>query len=434
MPHRLEASMDQVSAPSGAGEREHFIPVRKVDVLNALNGAGGLQAPSDREKFRQLCRMLGAIYHYEYYDQLERLREDYFYFDPETDGHSRADRATIERAYRDLIVALTGVLHDANFIEVAHEDIERAHREDALVRVKIHASLDDYREIRFFRRGSHKETVDVRRWFGLRKREVDIQVCDDVVMLITVKETPPDTKRGKAGRTRKAKLRPGAVLLKYFQNIAGADLNALFPDVRVGMSLRDQLTLGVPALIGGIPILIKLAQTLTVLFLVTGFYLGLSSSIRDDEWAGALAALGGLVALGGFFVQQWIRFQRQTLLHEKAISDNIYFRNVNNNVGVFDTIIGEAEDQECKEAFLAYHFLLASGGEKTARELDRRIEGWLKQAFGIDLDFECSDALSKLESLGLLRRDDERLSVLPLDAALARLDRVWSDFFPATAG
>ena len=84
----------------------------------------------------------------------------YFYFDPESDGHSRADSATLERAYRDLIIALTGVLHDANFIEVAHEEIERAHRDDALVRVKIHASLDNYREIRFFRRGNHKETVE----------------------------------------------------------------------------------------------------------------------------------------------------------------------------------------------------------------------------------------------------------------------------------
>ena len=98
---------------------------------------------------------------------------------------------------------------------------------------------------------------------------------------------------------------------------------------------------------------------------------------------------------------------------------------------MFDTIIGEAEDQECKETFLAYYFLLISAGGKTAQELDRRIEGWLKQAFGADLDFECSDALSKLDALGLLHRDDERLSVLPLDAALARLDRVWSDFFPA---
>ena len=47
--------MDQISAPGGTGEREHFIPVRKVDVLNALNEAGGLEAPSDREKFRAIA-------------------------------------------------------------------------------------------------------------------------------------------------------------------------------------------------------------------------------------------------------------------------------------------------------------------------------------------------------------------------------------------
>jgi hypothetical protein len=155
--------MDQLAVQGDAAEREHFIPVRKVDVLNALIDQGQWNGPSDREKFRQLCRMLGAIYHYEYFDQLERLRDDYFYFDPDTDGHRRADRDTLDRTYRDLIVALTSALHDANFIEVAHEEIERAHREDALVRVKIHASLDEYREIRFFRRGHHRETVDIRK-------------------------------------------------------------------------------------------------------------------------------------------------------------------------------------------------------------------------------------------------------------------------------
>ena len=45
---------------------------------------------------------------------------------------------------------------------------------------------------------------------------------------------------------RKPKVRPGAVLLKYFRNIASGELNALFPDVRVVMGLRDQLWLGVP--------------------------------------------------------------------------------------------------------------------------------------------------------------------------------------------
>ena len=41
------------------------------------------------------------------------------------------------------------------------------------------------------------------------------------------------------------------------------------------------------------------------------------------------------------------------------------------------------------------------------------------------------EALTKLEGLGLLNRRGERLSVPPLDQALARLRAVWDDFFPA---
>ena len=93
----------------------------------------------------------------------------------------------------------------------------------------------------------------------------------------------------------------------------------------------------------------------------------------------------------------------------------------------------EAEEQECKEAFLAYYFLLTSDGAPTADALDQRIEDWLRQTFNADVDFGCEDALTKLDRLGLLRRDGERLSVLPIDDALVRLDQVWSDFFPIAA-
>ena len=47
---------------------------------------GALAGEPEREQFRQFCRLLGAIYHYEYFDQLERLRNDYFYFNPELDA------------------------------------------------------------------------------------------------------------------------------------------------------------------------------------------------------------------------------------------------------------------------------------------------------------------------------------------------------------
>src|SRR6185312_15194731 len=99
----IRAAMD--AAQGGTGERDHFIPFRKIDVLDAVLAHGALADEPEREKFRQFCRLLGAIYHYEYFDQLERLRNDYFYFSPETDGHARFDKATVERAYGDLIAA-----------------------------------------------------------------------------------------------------------------------------------------------------------------------------------------------------------------------------------------------------------------------------------------------------------------------------------------
>ena len=161
-------------------------------------------------------------------------------------------------------------------------------------------------------------------------------------------------------------MRPGAVLLKYFRNIASADLNALFPDVRVVMGLRDKLVLGVPALLGGIPILLKLASTVTVLFLVAGFYLGFRARCRRTSWDAALAALSGLVALGGFIVRQWMKFQRQSLhLPEAALPTTSTSATSTTTPACSTTSIGAAEEQDCKEAFLAYHFLLTPGDGPT---------------------------------------------------------------------
>ena len=63
----------------------------------------------------------------------------------------------------------------------------------------------------------------------------------------------------------------------------------------------------------------------------------------------------------------------------------------------------------------------------------RRIEAWLQNAFSADVDFECDDALAKLDRLDLLRRDGDSSQCRPLDEALVRLDRIWDDFFPFDA-
>jgi hypothetical protein len=135
------------------------------------------------------------------------------------------------------------------------------------------------------------------------------------------------------------------------------------------------------------------------------------------------------VALGGFIMRQWLRYQRQSLKYQKELGENVYFRNINNNAGIFDYMIGTAEDQECKEVFLAFYFLCTAATPPDEAALEDRIEAWLQQSFGVDVGFKVADALARLDRLGLLRRDGGRLSVLRLEEALLELEVVWGDFF-----
>jgi len=196
------------------------------------------------------------------------------------------------------------------------------------------------------------------------------------------------------------------------------------------MSNADKLYLGVPAIAGGILILINIYTTITVLFLLLGFYLGVSASVEDKDMKAALAALSGVVALGGFALRQWVKYQRRSLQYQMELTDNIYYRNINNNSGVFDYLIGAAEEQECKEAFLAYHFLRTASAPPTAHELAHSVGDWLRSTFGVNVAFNVAEAAARLERLGLLTSRGGRLFVSPLDAALVELGRVWDDFFP----
>jgi hypothetical protein len=414
----------EVAAPE---QRDRFIPLRKSDIIGGLVAEDRLDA-AQQASLRQFARMLGAIFHYRYFEELDRLRDAYFYFDPEVDPHA-CPTDGLEAAYRTLSEEFVRVLTEANFIEITHDEITRAFAEHALVRVKIKAPVADYRDVRMFRRGHHNETIEIPSWFGWRRRSFEVEFYDDVVMMVATRPdgvTTAEPRKARASDKRgKQKIRGGAVLFKYFRHIARGDLEALFPNVRVVMSLFDQLTLGVPALVGGVPILLKLASTFTVLFVVAGFYLGLTGTMRDNDTEQALAALSGLFALGAFLFRQWGNFHRQSLIHQKQLTDNIYYRNINNNSGIFNYIIGEAEEQDWKETLLAYYGLLTAASPLTREALGARIEGLLERMFGVSAAFEIDDALARLKGLDLVDEADGCVTVPPLPDALARLEKGW---------
>src|SRR5262249_15394868 len=81
-------------------------------------------------------------------------------------GHAAVDRVKSDCAYDDLIRSLDKILKDANFEELPHEDVADAHRKRT-VPVEVKAEHDDFREVRFYKRGRHVEQFEVREWFGL---------------------------------------------------------------------------------------------------------------------------------------------------------------------------------------------------------------------------------------------------------------------------
>lgn len=421
---------DENQPGRAAESRARSIPVRKGDILNALIEHGRLRDKAATQ-WRRLGRLLAAIYHYEYFDRLETLRNDYYYFNPDLPSGAAVDPQTLAREHDELVATLLGVLAKADFVEVMPDDLARSHQERPALNVTIELPAEDYREVHFFRRGAHRTTIEVADWFGLRKRRVELEVYDHLVLMVMIKPAGELASKRLARHLARNRLRPGTILIKYFRDVARGDLNMLFPDVRVVMSLFDKLALGLPAIAGGIPILFKLVPAVSVLAVLVATFLGAAGTVRGDETQQALAVVSALVALGGFVTHQWLKYQRQSLMYQKEISDNVYFHNIGNNAGAFDHIIGSAEKQEFKEALLAYYFLATAHAPVTQAELAARVEEWLKARFRVEVDFEVADAVAKLERLKLLRREADKLAVPAPDEAIGILERTWAEFFPA---
>jgi hypothetical protein len=397
--------------------RHQFIPVRKADLVAALAADATLPAAPTDEQFAQFCRLFALSIHYQAYDELEALKHAYFHFNPRLQASGQRS----DSGYADLIAGLQRVLKRGNFVEIGAGEIERAQRTRGLLPVDVRAPMDGYRDVRVFARGTHKERVERGGFLKRGPRLQELDVYDDVVLFAATKPFPLA-----AGR-RRPRVGDGAVLIKYFHDIASADLDSLLPDVRVVMNSRDRWTLGLPAVIGGVPILMKLAPTLAILLVIAGVHFGYQGAVEQDHLKQALAVMSGIAALGGFAAHQWLKYQRKALRYLITVKDSIYFRNVNNNGGVFEALVGAGEEQDFKESLLAYRFLLAQPDDEAT--LDRRVEAWLKARFGVDIDFEVADALATLESYGLLKRQGERLSVPPIGEALRCLDERWDNAF-----
>jgi hypothetical protein len=394
---------------------------------------------SERDSFRAFAELLTSLLHHEFRSRLEALKEAYAPFDPDTDTRTIVELGPAERetAQQHLSDELTALAEDANFDRIDRDDLGRAFADESLMKVRLEADFDDFEHVVFYRRGERTRREEVAKLFGLRKETIEFTNYAKVLVYVKFKDAAHFEKAGKD--LADLPFTPGSTIIKLFQDVPRADLEMLFPNAQVRMRTVDKLFIGVPAVVSGVIVVVtKLAAALIPVMLLIAFWLG----VRNEPvqiGQGQLVALGiALFAVASFLVRQYGKFRSRKIQFMKALSENLYFRNLDNDAGVFHHLLDAAEEEEVKEALIAYHFLRRADGPLAPAELDRRIEEWFSRRWDADFDFEIDDGMAKLRRLGLVDEDGAGgFTAIPLDEAKQRLDRTWDDLFaysPVHAG
>ena len=294
-------------------------------------------------------------------------------------------------------------------------------QQTSLFNLRLHVNFDDFEEVALYARGESARREQVPRFMGLFPKEVVFRSYDRVVLFIRFSENLMANDFNQ----------PGTTILKLFQNVPKDDVEMLFPNTRLGMRLVDKLILGVPAIVGGGVVLsTKVGASLILLGSLLGFYFGLRSDPVHLDQAALLALLAALGAFGSFIWRQFTKFKTRKLGFMQRLMENLYFRNLDNNAGVFHRLVDDAEEEECKEAILAYYFLLTRKEIRSQSLLDSAIESWFRSEWQADIDFEIVDALDKLRDLQLVELDEQgKLRAKNLEEGRGILDRRWDDYF-----
>lgn len=199
----------------------------------------------------------------------------------------------------------------------------------------------------------------------------------------------------------------GPLQIRAYRDIPLSDLEVIFPAKKFSMKPLDLLKLTLTALAGVVIVAMRL----------------LSAILNPAVMIATLASLAGYGSK--VFFQFKVSRDRYLLL----VTDALYSKHRDNDLGVLLYLLDSEVEQECKETLLAYAALL-TGGPMRENDLDRWVEQLLFERFGVKVDFESDDALAKLTSLGLATSDETGVwKAVPLLDALRILNDRWDEYF-----
>ncbi len=434
-----------------------FIPYRRSDVIEMCLNDGALNE-EDKDRFRTFCRILTAYYHYCFHDRLNRLKDYFIPLDPDSPykkyefSHDKNDTEKIETFFNDF----EHILKKANYHKLSKEEIKKSFKDRSLIQLDFDLDFTYMEDYLLYYRGLHKTNADVQ-ILPLFKKNIEFDVFDRMILVIKYKSKEFfDSKKINVGNLN---FIPGRTYLYFYKNIPVNDLEILFPNVKIRMTLKDQLLFWIPAIGAGIGSLSKVLPNLAILIGFIVLLLGLQDIVQnlgleiDEEdinksiYPLLVTIFSVVMVLGGYAVKQYLKYKNKFIHFMKNITDTLFFRSISINTGVFQTLIDSAEEEECKEAILAYYHLLANEEGMSKAELDKHIETWFMDKHQTNLNFDVVDAVDKLRLLvgkvydhsgdetirvtePLMFEDKNgKLHVQPLEKAIVILDAIWDDIF-----
>ncbi|MDP6523481.1 MAG: DUF3754 domain-containing protein [Kiritimatiellia bacterium] len=411
----------------------HFIPYSKDNIIKMCLAEGAL-SEGDRDSFSQFATILSALLHHEYHDRQEILKSTFAPLNPDEalislSAHSQQERNAAEDKF---LAMFREVLTGANFKEMSREEIARSISENPRLGIRVEVDLDQFERVCVFRRDVRTEHVVEKKLFGFKKEEYDRKFYDRVVLYLRFKDLPDDQKHS---REELGDAESGQSYLKLFAMAPTDGLEMLFPNAKMKMTLKDKFLIGGPAAAGGIFMLIKkLLYPLATLSFLIMFWLGLREEEVEMDGQKLAALAVAVAAVAGFVFKQLKTVRLKRTKYMQALLQNLYFRVLDNNNGVLHHLTGEAEDEDGKEALLAYYFLLTRDNEMTEQELDNEVENWFKTNHNATFDFEVNDAARKLERMGLAERRGDKLTVTSLAESKKHIDVLWDNVFSYNNG
>jgi hypothetical protein len=395
-------------------DREHYIPLRKSDLVELLCADKGLPV-AERAPFRQFCRLAAALYHFEYLQHLEKLKDAYAPFDPDSETRPLKPLLPEERAERQeqVFAALAALLERANFKKLTREDVLKAvHDTPSDWGLPTDIDLSMFERLDVYHRGDGFGVRRRRLWWKLwLKEEIKVPVHHRLVGVLKLRRH----------RRLDPDINTDAIYLKIFKDIPKADVPMLLPGARVRLSKLDRALIVYPLAAGVGLLLWHLGATIWEA-ITTAAVTGLLS----------VGVLSAGAALGGYGYKSYYSYQVRKQTYNFQLTRNLYYQGLDSNAGVLMRLLDEAEEQECREVFLAYFCLwrFAPPQGWTAEQLDDYVELYLEgSAAALKVDFEIGDALDKLEKLKIVQKVGDHYRAVPLNMALVTLDRIWDNIF-----